>query len=172
MKYPYYIVPDVEKYRELNPDSKEAQFLSRKIAANVGDLASLRLVLGIDPPEFGRFYPDMENNTPSTMDTIDTFLDKFGGNITSGYLTEENIELPSDSRLFYESTQENEENIEEPKEEIDFGILIKEKRFEEAISFIEQQNLINPDKSIYFAHQIRFIKKLMAIENYRKQTMG
>lgn len=152
-KYPYYIVPEVEAYRKLNPTSEEARNLSRLIAANVGDLASLRLILGIDPPEFASFYPDMEISTPSTLDTIDSFLDKFGSDIPSeGYVPEE---IPADES--------------EPK---DFSTLMKEKDYEGALKFIESQNLNNTDKSVYFAHQMRFLKKLIAIENYRNQTKG
>ena len=145
--YPYYIVPDVERYRQLDPDSEEARRLSRKIAANIGDIFTLRQVLRIDPPEFAKFYPDMETSTPTTMDTIDSFLDKFGGDLKpAGYVPEE--------------------------EEKDPDSLIKEKRYEAALQLIEAQNLNNPQKSIYFAHQIRFLKKLIAIENYKNLTKG
>ena len=163
MEYPYYIVPDVEEYRKLDPNSEEAKKLSRRIAANVGDYASLRLILGIDPPEFARFYPDMETASPTTIDTIDSFLDKFGGN-----LPEDN---PAPGLGGY-VLEEEKEKEEQPEPEIDLGNLIKEKRYQEAMQFIERQNLNNPQKSIYFAHQIRFIKKLMAIEKYRNQTKG
>lgn len=38
--------------------------------------------------------------------------------------------------------------------------LIKNKKYEEAIPILEKLNLINPKKSIYFADQIRFLKKI------------
>ena len=38
---------------------------------------------------------------------------------------------------------------------------IKEKKYEEAIGILEKLNLINPKKSIYFADQIRFLKKII-----------
>ena len=160
MKYPYYIVPAVEEYRKLDPNSEEAKKLSRLIAANVGDYASLRLILGIDPPEFAKFYPDMETVTPSTMDTIDSFLDKFGK------------DLPVDTLNASLSEYVLEEEEPAPTEEKSLSFLIKRKKYEEALQFIGRQNLNNPQKSIYFAHQIRFIKKLMAIEKYRKLTKG
>ena len=157
MKYPYYIVPDVEKYRKLDPESDEAILLSRRIAANIGDYAALRLVLGIDPPEFAKFYPDMETPTPSTIDTIDSFLDKFGNTLPENPLDA----LNPDSY-----------NLEESLEPPSLHSLLKNKSYSEALAFIESQNLNNPEKSIYFAHQIRFIKKLMAIENFKKKTKG
>lgn len=163
MEYPYYIVPVVEQYRKLDPKSEEAKKLSRKITANIGDLAALRLVLGIDPPEFGRFYPDMNPVTPDTLDTIDSFLDKFGGEITPM------VYVPGDPDESSEDDQDKKFNEEFPQT---FSLLVKDKRFEEALKLIERQNLINPQKSIYFALQIRFLKKLMAIENFRKQTNG
>ncbi len=40
---------------------------------------------------------------------------------------------------------------------------IKQKKYREAIVLLQQLNLINPEKSIYFADQIRFLEKI--IEN-------
>lgn len=162
MKYPYYIVPDVEEYRKLDPNSEEAKRLCRKIAANIGDLASLRLIMGIDPPEFAKFYPDMDTMSPSTLDTIDNFLEKFGSKSPAGgYLAVDDNELPSEDDLHIGIAQDGIN---------DLHYLVKDKRFADAISLIERQNLINPEKSIYFAHQIRFLKKLMAIEKFKNKT--
>ena len=159
MEYPYYIIPDIEEYRKLDPESEEAKILSRRIAANIGDHEVLRRVLGKDTPEVADYYPDLQHNTPSTLDTIDSFLDKFGGNISSdGY-------LPGNDDI---------KEVVEEKEELPdtFQDMVKKGLFEEAIQLIERQNLNNPQKSIYFAHQISFLKKLMAINKYRKQTQG
>ena len=40
-------------------------------------------------------------------------------------------------------------------------ILIKEKKYREAIEILNKLNLINPKKSIYFADQIRFLEKIL-----------
>ena len=176
LEAPYYIVPDVEAYRKLDPTSEEARLLSRKISANIGDLMSLRQILGIDPPEFAKFYPDMETETPSTMDTIDAFLNKFGQNLApTGYIPEAAIEERE------VNTEKPEIHEEEPvstcverenKYEESFESLIKKHQYEAALTLIEAENLKNPQKSIYFAHQMRFIKKLIAIENYKNTTQG
>lgn len=164
MTPPYYIVPDVEQYRRLDPNSEEAKILSRRIAINIGDLASLRLILGIDPPEFARFYPDMETPAPTTMDTIDAFLDKFGS------------KLPPDPLFDNQEAYVLEEIPAQPEEEksrsdeISLSSLLKEQRYDDALQFIERQNLNNPQKSIYFALQIRFIKKLKSIQTYKNKT--
>ncbi len=41
--------------------------------------------------------------------------------------------------------------------------LIREKKYREAIEILEELNLINPKKSIYFADQIRFLRKIIEI---------
>ena len=172
---PYYIVPDVETYKSLDPESEEAKKLSRKIVANIGDLFSLRQILGIDPPEFAKFYPDMEAATPSTLDTIDAFLDKFGNNNTpAGYVPEPLEELPvQEPELASKDTgMSHETQIESNDSFKDWDKLIKERKYREALQLIEAQNLNNPQKSIYFAHQIRFLKKLISIENFKNKTKG
>ena len=174
---PYYIVPDVEKYKTLDPHSEEAVKLGRRIAANIGDYASLRLVLGIDPPEFACFYPDMLTAQPSTFDTIDSFLDKFGSapsapEPAAPYSLEESDFTPPqpanaiNDGIDAPAAQVNEEIKLTPKE------LIKLQRYEEALKLIERQNLNNPQKSIYFAHQMRFLKKLIAIQNHKNKSKG
>ena len=165
---PYFIVPDVELYKTLDPASDEAKELSRKIAVNMGDTASLRHVLGIDPPEFNRFYPEDGSSSQSSFDTIDSFLDKFGGNIpVGGYMAQEMSEEKGKEE---ETIKENTPEINDEKEELTFKYLIKHHRYQEALMLIERQNLNNTEKSIYFAHQMRFIKKLIALDNFRNKT--
>ena len=198
---PYYIVPLVEEYRQLDPKSERAKTLSRKISANIGDYASLRLVLGIDPEEFARFYPDMEMATPSTMDTIDSFLDKFGKDLPpAGYVPEmpseaeaadpdnssapleaaepvnplSGVEEEAQPSMMEYSLEDDYENESGPAEAAtdDLASLMKSKRYEEALQFIERQNLNNTEKSIYFAHQMRFLRKLIALETFKQQRKG
>ena len=45
--------------------------------------------------------------------------------------------------------------------EVQAKTFIKEKKYKEAIEILEKLNLINPKKSIYFADQIRFLKKII-----------
>ena len=173
MKYPYYIVPDVEEYKKLEPTSEEAKRLSRRIAANIGDYVSLRLVLGIDPPEFARFYPDMDTYTPGTFDTIDTFLDKFGAPLPPlGYMASQVQEegKKEEKSEKTEVVRAQEDSGSRPAEMI--KELITHHRYDEAIQLIEAQNLNNPNKSIYFAHQMRFLRKLKALYKFKNQTQG
>lgn len=137
-EYPYYIYPDVMALRSGSLDEEEKKRVVRKIAANVGDPASLRIILGIDPEEYAAFYPDMTVETPSTFDTIDTFLDKFAP---------DSIPDPP--------------GIDDPEKTA--YSLIKEKKYEEALEILIDLDLNNPGKNIYFAHQIRFLQKLIAL---------
>ena len=47
-------------------------------------------------------------------------------------------------------------------------VYIKQHRYERAYEIISELNLNNPEKSVYFADQLRFLKKLIAIEKARK----
>jgi hypothetical protein len=53
------------------------------------------------------------------------------------------------------------ENFQEKETEV--KILVKNKKYREALEILEELNLINPKKSVYFADQIRFLRKI--IEN-------
>ena len=78
MDYPYFIHPVVMTLRQGVDDPEEERRLRRIVAANVGDIPSLRLILGIDPEEFASFYPDLASPALSTDDTISSFLSHFG----------------------------------------------------------------------------------------------
>lgn len=47
-------------------------------------------------------------------------------------------------------------------------ILIKNRNYEKALQIIQDLNLKNPEKSVYFADQIRFLKKLILNESRKK----
>ena len=46
-----------------------------------------------------------------------------------------------------------------------FKFLIQQKKYTEALQILKELNLINPKKSIYFADQIRFLEKVLNIQN-------
>lgn len=72
---PYFINPDIDALATASPEQREA--LTRKIAACVGDECALRTIIGISPEEFRNFYPDMTPRSPSTDDTISSFISIF-----------------------------------------------------------------------------------------------
>lgn len=75
MNAPYYIIPAVEALPDAS--GEERKRLVRLIAANIGDEATLRTVIGIDPSEFTDFYPDMRPPELTTEATIDSFISRF-----------------------------------------------------------------------------------------------
>ena len=171
-EYPYYIGPMIEEYRKLQSDSPEAIKLRQLIAVNISDPTTLCLILGVDSTRIDTLYPGMGESTRSTMETIDTFLAKYGGKtdtIPGAYIPEAQCEENSvPTQIKREKTQGDGINsMQRSVNEINKRLtaLIKEKRYSEALQIIEHQNLINPEKNIYFADQIRFLKKLIKLNN-------
>lgn len=74
-QYPYFINPDIDALPSAS--AEERTRLVRRIAACVGDEATLRTLIGIDPSEFASFYPDMQSPQLSTEATIDSFINRF-----------------------------------------------------------------------------------------------
>ena len=187
MTQPYYIVPIVERYQAINEDSQEAQELAMLIAVNIGDKETLEKILwpehlnrllvnapcGSKESENAKTSINDEEATPSSTDTIDSFLNKFGTGLpTTGYLAQVKFDTPQNENPKEEVQTILKEKEADNKEISELKKLINNKQFAEALMLIERQNLNNPQKSIYFALQMRFIKKLMAIENYKNKPQG
>lgn len=210
-KYPYFIVPAIEELPSATGEQRLQ--LVRRIAAAVGDPVALRAIIGIDPEEFIEFYPDLHTPELSTEDTIDSFLDRFGGQNRPQATEIEDIITPV-AVPYDMSSLEALPEIEgadllipsipscdpapagshaikpepEAKQDIDViesdktpaaeqsgaekgdsnlseslaKIMIKNGNYQKALEIITEISLNNPKKSIYFADQIRFLKKLIS----------
>lgn len=204
-KYPYYLYPVVEEYREASGERKTE--LARRIAANIGDIITLRTLLGVDPEEFASFYPDIRSSRPSTDDTIDSFIDRFADPAKPRPSEMDELIVPVATYSIEDAYTEDEEevSVEEQEQDDDTSamlasfltknppkkngrkkartaheesspaparsanmseslakVMIKNGNYQKAIEIITDLSLNNPKKSIYFADQIRFLKKLMA----------
>lgn len=196
MEYPYYVIPDIEALPSAKGEDRRR--LVRRIAILVGDPLALRDILDMDSEEFSQFYPDMSQPDPSTADAIDTFLDRYGNPMAAQSKevmdTEEIVPLPpadydlsaieTDPIIEPAPTTETAPLVEanpivekeEPEKREGGPILseslaramIKNGNYSKALEIITDLSLNNPKKSIYFADQIRFLKKL--ILNQSKQT--
>ena len=146
-KYPYYLISLIEAYKKAPSGSERRRQLRARIAVNIGDREILEKIAPEESPE-----DKVDSNPGSTFNTIDSFLEKFGGDGKPlGYMMS---------------------HQQAPEPTFSLREYIKNKRYEEAIQIIERQNLINPDKNIYFADQIRFLRKLIAIENFKTKPKG
>ena len=171
-EYPYFIYPAVMALRKGVDDPAEAERLRRIVAANVGDIPSLRIMLGFDPEEFASFYPDMEAQDLSTTATIDSFLDRFGN--SSLPLPQAAAEISE--RMPEECDEMPDKEAETPTPplptEREARILIKNHDYQGALEIIQLLSLNIPEKSVYFADQIRFLKKLIPNEARKNNRKG
>lgn len=174
-KYPYYVVALLEDYNNSKRGSDSRRLLRARILANIGDReVAERLV----PPE--KDDEDKKMEEKGAFDPIDSFLSKFGHDHKPlGYmkdLVEEESHKEEKQPVYSERESEKlpvrEEEKKEEKNQPSLSELIKNRRYSEALAIIELQNLNNPEKNIYFADQIRFIKKLIAIETYKTKPKG
>ncbi len=136
----------------------------------------------------------------STLDTIDTFLSAYGDpnspddalleklifNPVAPYeLTEEALEensnnsqaastqTPEETLPAMHTISEN-EPVPAPEEPLFMEslakIFIKQRRYERAFEIIKNISLKNPEKSAYFADQLRFLQKLINNQRYKSAS--
>ena len=184
-RYPYFLYPAILELWE-NPSPERSRELKEFIAANVGSREALLRLTGDLGSEFFNFYEDPDSEASTQEDPIDSFIEKFGGKTRLpadsplNDLPIEDDEVIEEEDTFEEDDPEIEaeedyvEEEDEPEEDEtitdsekafdEAKILVKNGQYEAALEIMEKIYLNNPKKSVYFADQIRFVKKLMLNE--------
>ena len=220
-QYPYFILPALLYQKRSGTDNN----LMARIAISHPDRKSLYCLLGENADVFAKFYPDEQKPlTPTTENTIDTFLNTFGttsekelevlNNLISNpvpdyadILAAEDANegtLPSEGESaqdalinsFIAREREKEQQVGAlPQQHVDSEeiaeiantpiaqptehdpsmlseslakMYIQRRNYAKALEIIENINLNFPEKSIYFADQIRFLRKLVLNEQTKK----
>ena len=171
MKYPYFVYPALVELKQ-NPTPEKAAELKKFIAVNVGDTETLARLIGNLDEDINNFYPDQMAVQLTTDDTIDSFIEKFGKSASGGETVDS---ILSDAHVasdyFTADKREKPETPpelpEDPMEKV--KKMVKNRDYEGAVEIMESIYLNNPKKSIYFADQIRFIRKMMINERKKQQ---
>lgn len=193
-EYPYFIVPAVAAL-ESATDPEQRRRLKMRIACSVGSRDVLANLFGEESEEFLAFYPDQQKAELSTDDTIETFLDRFGDKMEAhaegeipiaapaidyaASILADTPEMPDSGTTdntsamldsFLGATPEPQKQPEPTALTESFArIMIKNRNYDKALEIIEALNLNNPEKSIYFADQIRFLRKLILNESKKQR---
>lgn len=185
--FPACIVADIAALNDPNIDDAQARSLRRKISVALGSEDALRRILGSEPDEFANFYPDKRNAKHNTDSTIDSFLNKFNGGTSQAETSalEQMIFNPAPSNYFQQMEQHRDLNVNTPESAAQTvekqvvkssceasaltegfaKLMIKNGNYAKALEIIETLYLNNPEKSVYFADQIRFLRKLILNAN-------
>jgi len=115
-------------------------------------------------PEIATSEEPETGSKQSAFDIIDNFLENEGGKLEvaldedAPYVPERDIPLEDD----------DEEVTEDYFTETLAKIYVKQGRYSKAFEIIQRLNMINPQKNAYFADQLRFLEKIIANEQSRK----
>lgn len=149
----------------LQPSVKTPKQKAARMAMATQDYASLLLGGEEDAGSESGIRKSEENPKLKHQDLIDEFItfastgDSIRDNLTVAKDTVESEPLPIDDNV---NILEDEDLLTESLAKI----YIKQKRYYKAIEIIQKLSLKYPEKSIYFADQIRFLEKL--ISNIKK----
>ena len=149
---PYFVYPALQALKDCT-DDKQRRELEEFIAANVGMPEVLASIIGPISEDIATFYNCGATDPLSTEATIDSFIARFG----SGAPVQQEMSLREDLVM------SEEEMMEKAKK------LVKKREYGSALEIMETIYLNNPKKSVYFADQIRFVRKLMINES-KKQS--
>ena len=174
MEFKYFIYPALKEL-EAGATPERRHRLRAMIASNIYSPDLLKKPMeGLDIKDI---LSGKRQAKPGTTDNdliIDSFIEKFG---RPGQKEPDTPLLPPaeespQSDYFSAISSQQEKKTEEPENESKWlenvKKLVKNADYEGAIAFIKENYLNNPEKSIYFADQIRFIKKMML--NERKKA--
>lgn len=226
-QYPYFTLPALLYLkRNQSVTSKDNKELLSRLAISFSNRQSLYGSLGENGEAFASFYPaELPKPTPSTDNTIDTFLNTFGNSSDKelevlnklifnpvpdyadvlaaeeqqnapqeGEATSQNdalinqfIAKSREKEGHFPSTIINAENSNTAAEVVDdkidkaestdesmfseslAKIYIKQHKYSKALEIITNISLKFPEKSIYFADQIRFLRKLILNEQIKNK---
>lgn len=227
-EYPYFALPLLLALKSGSLDADSQNDALKRVALICPDRIALYDVVGEDAARFADFYPpEPQQATPTTNDTINSFLDRYGDcddkeisalerlifnpvpDYSSVLAAEEEASVPTQAEISGAGVSENESRINSfiakskqqsghfPATVVDnpvsapqtapqtdqttqiekadmpdnstfseslAKIYIRQRKYGKALEIIKNLNLNFPEKSIYFADQIRFLRKLMALE--------
>ena len=140
MKEPYFINPDIDALPSAS--GEERIRLIRHIAACVGDEATLRTLIGIDPEEFRSFYPDMTAPELSTDQTITSFIDRFASDRKAE--TPEVEQIIAAPAIDYASMLEDDEDDTDHGDNEDAGTMAKDETSDAISAFLAEVPVKKP----------------------------
>ncbi len=167
------------KEKELSTNDAIDTFLNRYGKTDSREVDALTKMIFNPMPDYTSVLANEENylNTPKTETLgddqdlkINQFIDRYNSSIEQSISQETQVEerQPKSDKL----TNDVDIVVPSPKESENVSltesfakVMIKNRNYSKALEIITDLSLNNPEKSIYFADQIRFLKKLIINEN-------
>ncbi len=162
------------------PDAEEAIdiFLNSFAGgSNQKEIDALSNAIFNPTPDYADILAAQHDETTATTDKEDALIDSFIAHsrrqeqeaIASNPQVEHHIEQEEVAQVAHDAVEESTQNDSSMLSESLAKMYIARKKYSKALEIIESINLNFPEKSIYFADQIRFLRKIVLNQNIKNK---
>ena len=164
-----------EEHISTNPEDAIDQFLNT--FASEKEIDTLSNVIFNPTPDYADILAAQHDDTPGTTDKEDELIDSFIAHsrkqekeaIASSPQAKHHLEKEDVEQVAHDSVEESTQNDSSMLSESLAKMYIARHKYSKALEIIESINLNFPEKSIYFADQIRFLRKIVLNQNIKNK---
>lgn len=165
--------PKVEERREMNTEDAITTFLDTYGNSEPGEEELLEKLIFNPVPDYASVLESESGAVPAAEEgsreaLIDAFIEK-QRKIEESPVPQPVVAIPPDEPVEYEPSKPDPDSM---LSESLAKIFIKQHRYDKALEIISQLSLNFPEKSIYFADQLRFLRKLIINQKYKNSKIN
>lgn len=146
---------------ELTTDDTISSFISKFSSEKAAETPQIEEIIAAPAIDYASMLEQEDMAAPLSDDDPTENSDDPTSDIISNFLQAVPPKQPSQKRRIQPKSQPAPQEEDSGLSEALFKLMVKNKNYSKALEIITELSLNNPKKSIYFAYQMRFLKKLI-----------